>query len=283
MSPSRRRRPRRMLARELCYLGRFDEAERLLEEARAVPPPGSGVRVMAAAAEALLLAHRGELEQAEALARTAVATAETKTDTVWWQAFTHEDLATVLERAGRIDEAREALERSLAIWERKGCLPSRVVSASRSTRSAGRRSDHHEQEPLRAYARWSALNGIPPHSRIGSSRDTPEAGLPLPRVRAMAISARARGARPRCSHRPGRPRPAGPELSFIVRPGAWRRSTAPPSYSSGGTFRSPPWDQPPAKIDANPPASPVGRRSPATKHRRVGGPSGPVTSSCAAL
>jgi tetratricopeptide (TPR) repeat protein len=112
-----------MLARELCYLARFDEAERLLEEARAVPPPGSGVRVMAAAAEALLLAQRGELEQAEALARTAVATAETKTDTVWWQAFTHEDLATVLERAGRIDETREALERSLAIWERKGYLP----------------------------------------------------------------------------------------------------------------------------------------------------------------
>jgi len=111
------------LARELCYLGRFDEAERLLEEARAVPPPGSGVRVMAAAAEALLLAQRGELAQAEALARTAVATAETRTDTVWWQAFTHEDLATVLERAERIDEARQALERSLAIWERKGCLP----------------------------------------------------------------------------------------------------------------------------------------------------------------
>jgi class 3 adenylate cyclase len=111
------------LARELCYLGRFDEAERLLEEARAVPPPGSGVRVMAAAAEALLLAHRGELAQAETLARTAVATAETKTDTVWWQAFTHEDLATVLQRAERIDEARQALERSLAIWEQKGCLP----------------------------------------------------------------------------------------------------------------------------------------------------------------
>jgi tetratricopeptide (TPR) repeat protein len=111
------------LAREFCYLGRFDEAERLLEEARAVPPPGSGVRVLAAAAEALLLAHRGELEQAEALARTAVATAETRTDNVWWQASTHEDLATVLERARRIDEARQALERSLAIWERKGCLP----------------------------------------------------------------------------------------------------------------------------------------------------------------
>ena len=32
-------------------------------------------------------------------------------------------LAAVLERAGRIDEAREALERAVSIWERKGCLP----------------------------------------------------------------------------------------------------------------------------------------------------------------
>ncbi len=111
------------LARELCYLGRFDEAEELLEEARAVPPPGSGVRVLAAAAEALLLAHRGELERAETLARTAVTTAETRTDNVWWQAHTREDLGTVLDRAGRTDEARQAFERALAIWERKECLP----------------------------------------------------------------------------------------------------------------------------------------------------------------
>ena len=111
------------LARELCYLGRFDEAERLLEEARAVPSPGSGIRVMATAAEALLLAHRGEFDQAETLARKAVATAETRTDSVPWQAYTREDLAAVLERAGRTVEAREELERALAIWERKGCLP----------------------------------------------------------------------------------------------------------------------------------------------------------------
>jgi class 3 adenylate cyclase/tetratricopeptide (TPR) repeat protein len=114
---------RSYIARDLCYLGRFDEAERLLEEARAVPPRGSGVRVLAASAEALLLAQRGKLEQAEALARTAVATAEKSTDFVWWHALTHEDLATVLERTARTDEAREALGRSLAIWERKGCLP----------------------------------------------------------------------------------------------------------------------------------------------------------------
>jgi tetratricopeptide (TPR) repeat protein len=100
----------------------FEEAESFLRQAQAVPPRAS-VRVMAPSAEALLLAARGELEQAEALARTAVARAESETDNVWFQASTNEDLATVLERAGRIDEAREALERWLAIWERKGCTP----------------------------------------------------------------------------------------------------------------------------------------------------------------
>src|SRR5690349_3351766 len=38
------------------------------------------------------------------LANLAIATAETRTDNVWWQAWTHEDMAVVLERAGRIDE-----------------------------------------------------------------------------------------------------------------------------------------------------------------------------------
>ena len=78
---------------------------------------------MGAAVEALLLAARGELEQAEALARAGVAAAETETDTVWLHGWGHEDLATVLERAGRIDDAREALERALAVWEQKHCLP----------------------------------------------------------------------------------------------------------------------------------------------------------------
>ena len=34
-----------------------------------------------------------------------------------------EDLATVLERAGRIEEARDALERALTLYEQKRCLP----------------------------------------------------------------------------------------------------------------------------------------------------------------
>jgi tetratricopeptide (TPR) repeat protein len=115
-------------ARELCYLGRPDEAEPWLRQAQAVPPRAS-VRVMAPSAEALLLAARGELDQAEALARTAVARAETETDNVWFQACTCEDLATVLERAGRIDEARAALERALEL------LGAKALSALRGARS----------------------------------------------------------------------------------------------------------------------------------------------------
>jgi hypothetical protein len=44
-------------------------------------------------------------------------------ENLWLEAWAHEDLATVLERAGRIDEASEELERTRAIWEHKGCLP----------------------------------------------------------------------------------------------------------------------------------------------------------------
>ncbi len=114
--------PRFLLARDLCRLGRFDEAEPLLRQAQAV---GSSPieRVHASAIKALLLAARGELDQAEALARAGLAAAETETDNPWFQGWAYEDLATVLERTGRIDDAREALERALAIWERKRCLP----------------------------------------------------------------------------------------------------------------------------------------------------------------
>jgi Flp pilus assembly protein TadD len=71
------------------------------------------------------------LESAEALARAAVEVAETETDTVWFQGWAHGDLATVLKRTGRIDEARAALERALELWERERCLPTCVESGSR--------------------------------------------------------------------------------------------------------------------------------------------------------
>jgi tetratricopeptide (TPR) repeat protein len=109
-------------ARDLCHLARFDEAESVLTQVRSVPPRAT-VRVMAPSVEALLLAGRGKLQQAEARSRAAVARAETDTDNIWYQAWTNEDLATVLKRAGRIDEAQDALGQALAHWERKGCLP----------------------------------------------------------------------------------------------------------------------------------------------------------------
>jgi class 3 adenylate cyclase/tetratricopeptide (TPR) repeat protein len=110
------------LARDLCYLGRFGEAEPELRQAQAVAAGPVG-RALSPAVEALLLAARGELERAETLARAGVAAAETETDNPWLQGWAYEDLATVLEGAGRIAEAREALGRALAVWERKRCLP----------------------------------------------------------------------------------------------------------------------------------------------------------------
>jgi hypothetical protein len=55
--------------------------------------------------------------------RAAVAAAETETDTVWLHGWALEGLASVLERAGRIDDARAALQRALEVCERKRCLP----------------------------------------------------------------------------------------------------------------------------------------------------------------
>ena len=81
------------------------------------------MRVVGPSVEALLLAERGEVEQAEAHARLAVKAAETGTDSPWFAGWTYEDLAAVLERAGRIDEALSALSAPSEIWERKRCLP----------------------------------------------------------------------------------------------------------------------------------------------------------------
>jgi tetratricopeptide (TPR) repeat protein len=109
------------LARDLCYLGRYDEVEPLLRHARSVPQ-GPVERSLGSSVEALLLAARGRVAEAEALARTGI-TAAAETDNSLLQAWSYEDLSTVLERAGRVGEAREELERALTIWEQKGCLP----------------------------------------------------------------------------------------------------------------------------------------------------------------
>ena len=74
-----------------------------------------------------MLARRGEHDEAERLAREAVAVGE-ETDMLDAQGDTHADLAEVLSLGGRPKEAGAALEQALARHEQKGNL----VSAQRA-------------------------------------------------------------------------------------------------------------------------------------------------------
>jgi class 3 adenylate cyclase/tetratricopeptide (TPR) repeat protein len=109
------------LARDLCYLGLLDAAELELRQAQTADfgPVGRG---LSASVEALILGARGELERAESLARAGLAVAEEEMDNALLHGWGHEDLATVLAYAGRIDEARAELERAAAVYDQKRCL-----------------------------------------------------------------------------------------------------------------------------------------------------------------
>ena len=98
-----------MLARDLYYLGRIDEVEPLLDAAR-MAGWHPVERTLVSAVEALLLSRAGAHDQAEERARAAVATAETETDNVWLQGWSNEDLALVLEHAGRVGRGAGGLE-----------------------------------------------------------------------------------------------------------------------------------------------------------------------------
>jgi tetratricopeptide (TPR) repeat protein len=109
-----------LLGRSLCVLGRFDEAERLAERARAIDEGNNDAMTQAYSYEVLarVHAHRGELAEAERLAREAVAETE-RTDSLNLQAEALCDLGEVLAAAGRPDEAATALEQALARCKRK--------------------------------------------------------------------------------------------------------------------------------------------------------------------
>jgi tetratricopeptide (TPR) repeat protein len=76
---------------------------------------------------AKVLAARGDLREAEALGRSAVAFAD-RTDMISFAGDAHVDLALVLARAGNRAEAIAELERALALYTEKG----NVVSAARA-------------------------------------------------------------------------------------------------------------------------------------------------------
>jgi class 3 adenylate cyclase len=112
-----------LLGRELCALGRFEEAEPLAEKGREL---GDVDDVMTQAlwrqVRALVFAQRGERTEAERLGREAVALAE-QTDSPQMQGEALFDLGEVLDAAGRRQDAVAAWQAALERYERKGIIP----------------------------------------------------------------------------------------------------------------------------------------------------------------
>jgi len=109
-------------ARELCALGRFDEAERLARRGRELATDGPADNGLWRQVQALVLAHRGAHAEAERSAREALAVIE-QSDNLTWQGDAWCDLADVLEAAGRRNDAIDAWHEALNRYERKGIIP----------------------------------------------------------------------------------------------------------------------------------------------------------------
>jgi tetratricopeptide (TPR) repeat protein len=110
-----------MLGRELCALGRFEEAEALAQRGREFTDDDN-VQAPWRRVQALVLANRGEHAEAERLAREAVAGIE-QTDSLTFQGDAWCDLAEVLAAAGREQDAAAALREALDRYERKQNIP----------------------------------------------------------------------------------------------------------------------------------------------------------------
>jgi class 3 adenylate cyclase/tetratricopeptide (TPR) repeat protein len=110
------------LAEAVLRQGRDDEAEALATfSASTAAPDDLGTQVLWRNAQATISARRGEVENAERLAREAVSLAETSDDiTTLGDALAN--LAAVLGLAGRHAEAEETLAQAIALYERKGNL-----------------------------------------------------------------------------------------------------------------------------------------------------------------
>jgi tetratricopeptide (TPR) repeat protein len=116
------------LAQALYALDRLEEADAWAGRAAELGVSDDAqIEMLWRQVRAKVLARRGEHEEAERLAREAVAVGE---DTDWLdgQGDAHADLAEVLALADRPQEAAGALEQALARYERKG----NVVMAKRA-------------------------------------------------------------------------------------------------------------------------------------------------------
>jgi tetratricopeptide (TPR) repeat protein len=107
------------LAEVLHLQGRDEEALWFTEEVEALAEPDIPEQFLWRKARAKVLAARGEVEEAERLAREAVALAE-RTDHLEEHADALMTLAEMLRRAGRADEATPALRDALGLSRQKG-------------------------------------------------------------------------------------------------------------------------------------------------------------------
>jgi tetratricopeptide (TPR) repeat protein len=116
------------LATSLLALGRLDEAKHWTETAEALSSGDDVIsQILWRQVRAQVLAPTGEQEDAERLAREAVALGEA-TDLLNWHGSALTSLAEVYASTGRADEAREQLEQALALYEQKG----NIVAAARA-------------------------------------------------------------------------------------------------------------------------------------------------------
>jgi tetratricopeptide (TPR) repeat protein len=108
------------LAASLAALGRLDEAEELTRAAQeGADPDDISSQILWLNARALVLARRGEADEAVRLASSAVSLAG-ETDMVNWQARALADLAEAYVARESLDEARAKLEQAISLFERKG-------------------------------------------------------------------------------------------------------------------------------------------------------------------
>jgi tetratricopeptide (TPR) repeat protein len=130
------------LALALCAIGRFDEAEPLAEIAvRVAAEDDLASQTSGRSARALVLAARGELVEAERLAREAVdllAGAETPNS----EADAWLDLAKVQRMAGNTEDAARSAREALARYERKGNQPAAASTRAFIDELGQQRSDN---------------------------------------------------------------------------------------------------------------------------------------------
>jgi Flp pilus assembly protein TadD len=116
------------LAQTLAAQGRPDEAERFIEASReAAGGEDLSAQMVWQGLQARILAARGQLEEAETLARSAVALAA-RTDFLNQHADALLELAVVLDHSGRTPEVRAAVGEAFDLYQRKGNL----VNAARA-------------------------------------------------------------------------------------------------------------------------------------------------------